>query len=165
MGGVLFIDEAYYLYRPENERDYGQEAIEILLQVMENKRDDLVVILAGYTDRMDAFFESQSRDSARASRITSISRTTRNDELLAIAELMLSDMNYKFSADARETFVRYIALRKDAAALRQRALDPQRARPGAPAPGQPPCRQPRPDLDVGGSDVVGGVRRLGQPRV
>ena len=61
MGGVLFIDEAYYLYRPENERDYGQEAIEILLQVMENNRDDLVVILAGYADRMDRFFASQSR--------------------------------------------------------------------------------------------------------
>ena len=58
MGGVLFIDEAYYLYRPENERDYGQEAIEILLQVMENQRDDLVVILAGYKDRMDTFFQS-----------------------------------------------------------------------------------------------------------
>src|SRR6185369_7448656 len=56
MGGVLFIDEAYYLYRPENERDYGQEAIEILLQVMENHRDDLVVILAGYKDRMETFF-------------------------------------------------------------------------------------------------------------
>ena len=61
MGGVLFIDEAYYLYRPENERDYGQEAIEILLQVMENQRDDLVVILAGYGDRMDKFFSQQSR--------------------------------------------------------------------------------------------------------
>ena len=58
MGGVLFIDEAYYLYRPENERDYGQEAIEILLQVMENQRDDLVVILAGYRDRMETFFRS-----------------------------------------------------------------------------------------------------------
>ena len=61
MGGVLFIDEAYYLYRPENERDYGQEAIEILLQVMENQRDDLVVILAGYKDRMDSFFALQPR--------------------------------------------------------------------------------------------------------
>jgi probable Rubsico expression protein CbbX len=58
MGGVLFIDEAYYLYRPENERDYGQEAIEILLQMMESRRDDLVVILAGYADRMDRFFTS-----------------------------------------------------------------------------------------------------------
>src|SRR5664279_2602740 len=58
MGGVLFIDEAYYLYRAENERDYGQEAIEILLQVMEDNRDDLVVILAGYADRMEHFFSS-----------------------------------------------------------------------------------------------------------
>ncbi len=75
MGGVLFIDEAYYLYRPENEKDYGQEAIEILLQVMENQRDDLVVILAGYQDRMDTFFPPTPA-SARASRTTSISRTT-----------------------------------------------------------------------------------------
>ncbi len=65
MGGVLFIDEAYYLYRPENERDYGQEAIEILLQVMENQRDDLVVILAGYADRMDTFFRSNPGLSSR----------------------------------------------------------------------------------------------------
>ena len=57
MGGVLFIDEAYYLYRPENERDYGQEVMEILLQVMENNRDDLVVILAGYKDKMDKFLK------------------------------------------------------------------------------------------------------------
>ena len=66
MGGVLFIDEAYYLYRPENERDYGQEAIEILLQVMENQRDDLVVILAGYKDRMDTFFQSNPGQIGRA---------------------------------------------------------------------------------------------------
>jgi probable Rubsico expression protein CbbX len=65
MGGVLFIDEAYYLYRPENERDYGQEAIEILLQVMENQRDDLVVIVAGYQDRMDTFFRSNPGMSSR----------------------------------------------------------------------------------------------------
>ena len=65
MGGVLFIDEAYYLYRPENERDYGQEAIEILLQVMENQRDDLVVILAGYEDRMETFFRSNPGLSSR----------------------------------------------------------------------------------------------------
>ena len=77
MGGVLFIDEAYYLYRPDNERDYGQEAIEILLQVMENQRDDLVVILAGYGDRMDELLRLQSRASARASHITSTSRTMR----------------------------------------------------------------------------------------
>ena len=75
MGGVLFIDEAYYLYRPENERDYGQEAIEILLQVMENQRDDLVVILAGYADRMDTFFASNPA-SVRASPTTSTSRIT-----------------------------------------------------------------------------------------
>jgi probable Rubsico expression protein CbbX len=111
MGGVLFIDEAYYLYRPENERDYGQESIEILLQVMENNREDLVVILAGYADRMDRFFTSNPGFRSRIAHHIDFPDYA-DDELLAIAELMLRDMNYKFSADAREAFVRYIALRK-----------------------------------------------------
>ena len=111
MGGVLFIDEAYYLYRPENERDYGQESIEILLQVMENNREDLVVILAGYADRMDRFFGSNPGFRSRIAHHIDFPDYA-DDELLAIAELMLRDMSYKFSADAREAFVRYIALRK-----------------------------------------------------
>src|SRR5579864_4087967 len=93
MGGVLFIDEAYYLYRPENERDYGAEAIEILLQVMENNRDDLVVILAGYKDRMDKFFHSnQGMRSRIAHHIEFPDYAV--DELLAIAKLMLAAQNY-----------------------------------------------------------------------
>jgi probable Rubsico expression protein CbbX len=111
MGGVLFIDEAYYLYRPDNERDYGQEAIEILLQVMESQREDLVVILAGYGDRMDKFFSSNPGFRSRIAHHIDFPDYA-DDELLAIAELMLRDMNYKFSADAREAFVRYIELRK-----------------------------------------------------
>jgi probable Rubsico expression protein CbbX len=111
MGGVLFIDEAYYLYRPDNERDYGQEAIEILLQVMENNREDLVVIMAGYADRMDRFFRSNPGFRSRIAHHIDFPDYA-EDELLAIAELMLRDMNYKFSVDARETFVRYITLRK-----------------------------------------------------
>ena len=111
MGGVLFIDEAYYLYRPDNERDYGQEAIEILLQVMESQREDLVVILAGYGDRMDKFFASNPGFRSRIAHHIDFPDYS-DDELLAIAELMLHDMNYKFSADAREAFIRYIALRK-----------------------------------------------------
>ena len=111
MGGVLFIDEAYYLYRPDNERDYGQEAIEILLQVMENNREDLVVILAGYADRMDKFFASNPGFRSRIAHHIDFPDYA-DDELLAIAELMLRDMNYKFSPDAREAFVRYIGLRK-----------------------------------------------------
>ena len=95
MGGVLFIDEAYYLYRPENERDYGQEAIEILLQVMENQRDDLVVIFAGYKDRMDTLLRVATRAWPRASPTTSTSRTTRDAELFAIAGLMLEQMHYR----------------------------------------------------------------------
>ena len=111
MGGVLFIDEAYYLYRPDNERDYGQEAIEILLQVMENNREDLVVILAGYADRMDKFFASNPGFRSRIAHHIDFPDYA-DDELLAIAELMLRDMNYKFSPDAREAFERYITLRK-----------------------------------------------------
>ena len=88
MGGVLFIDEAYYLYRPENERDYGQEAIEILLQVMENQRDDLVVILAGYKDRMDTFFKSNPGMSSRIAHHLDFPDYA-GDELLQIGERML----------------------------------------------------------------------------
>jgi len=111
MGGVLFIDEAYYLYRPDNERDYGQEAIEILLQVMENQRDDLVVILAGYGDRMDKFFASNPGFRSRIAHHIDFPDYS-DDELLSIAELMLTEQNYKFSPDAEAAFVRYIALRK-----------------------------------------------------
>lgn len=110
MGGVLFIDEAYYLYRPENERDYGQEAIEILLQVMENQRDDLVVILAGYADRMDTFFRSNPGMSSRIAHHLDFPDYT-EDELLAIAERMLARQNYRFGAGAREAFAQYLARR------------------------------------------------------
>jgi probable Rubsico expression protein CbbX len=111
MGGVLFIDEAYYLYRPENERDYGQEAIEILLQIMENQRDDLVVILAGYGDRMDTFFSSNPGFRSRIAHHVDFPDYG-EAELLQIAEIMLENQSYKFSAAARDAFARYIALRK-----------------------------------------------------
>jgi probable Rubsico expression protein CbbX len=111
MGGVLFIDEAYYLYRPDNERDYGQEAIEILLQVMENNREDLVVIMAGYADRMNRFFASNPGFRSRIAHHIDFPDYT-DDQLLAIAELMLRDMNYKLTPDARAAFIRYIKLRK-----------------------------------------------------
>jgi probable Rubsico expression protein CbbX len=111
MGGVLFIDEAYYLYRPENERDYGQEAIEILLQVMEAQREDLVVVLAGYGDRMERFFQSNPGFRSRIAHHIDFPDYS-DAELLAIAELMLVEQNYRFSAEAREAFIRYISLRK-----------------------------------------------------
>jgi probable Rubsico expression protein CbbX len=110
MGGVLFIDEAYYLYRPDNERDYGQEAIEILLQVMENQRDDLVVILAGYKDRMDTFFHSNPGLSSRIAHHLDFPDYSA-DELLAISDRMLASQNYRFGDRARETFAQYLALR------------------------------------------------------
>ena len=110
MGGVLFIDEAYYLYRPENERDYGQEAIEILLQVMENQRDDLVVILAGYKDRMDTFFQSNPGMSSRIAHHLDFPDYSEG-ELQQIADKMLGAMNYHFGAGARDAFAEYLALR------------------------------------------------------
>jgi len=110
MGGVLFIDEAYYLYKPENERDYGAESIEILLQVMENNRDDLVVILAGYRDKMEKFFQSNPGMRSRIAHHIDFP-DYQPDELLAIAELMLAGQNYRFSAEAREAFIRYLKLR------------------------------------------------------
>jgi probable Rubsico expression protein CbbX len=111
MGGVLFIDEAYFLYRPENERDYGQEAIEILLQVMENQRDDLVVILAGYKDRMERFFESNPGMSSRIAHHIDFPDYG-SDELAAIAELMLEQMQYRLSDDARRALSDYIERRQ-----------------------------------------------------
>jgi probable Rubsico expression protein CbbX len=110
MGGVLFIDEAYYLYRPENERDYGQESIEILLQVMENQRDDLVVILAGYKDRMATFFKSNPGMSSRIAHHLDFPDYT-PDELLAIAATMLGQLNYRFGDGTREVFAEYLSLR------------------------------------------------------
>ncbi len=111
MGGVLFIDEAYYLYRPENERDYGQEAIEILLQVMESQREDLVVILAGYGERMEKFFQSNPGFRSRIAHHIDFPDYS-DDELLRIAELMLEAQNYRFAPEARKAFIRYIAARK-----------------------------------------------------
>jgi probable Rubsico expression protein CbbX len=111
MGGVLFIDEAYYLYRPENERDYGQEAIEILLQIMENQRDDLVVILAGYGERMEKFFASNPGFRSRIAHHVEFPDYG-EAELLQIAELMLEQQNYRFSPAARGAFARYVALRR-----------------------------------------------------
>jgi len=110
MGGVLFIDEAYYLYRPENERDYGQEAIEILLQVMENHRDDLVVILAGYKDRMDTFFQSNPGMASRIAHHIDFPDYS-VDELYSISGLMLAKMGYRLAPDAEDALREYIARR------------------------------------------------------
>jgi len=110
MGGVLFIDEAYYLYRPENERDYGAEAIEILLQVMENNRDDLVVIFAGYKDRMDVFYQSNPGLSSRVANHIDFPDYSAS-ELLAIAKLILAQENYRFSEDGGAVFADYIVRR------------------------------------------------------
>jgi probable Rubsico expression protein CbbX len=110
MGGVLFIDEAYYLYRPENERDYGQEAIEILLQVMENQREDLVVILAGYRERMQTFFRSNPGLSSRIAHHLDFP-DYRPEELEAIAQRMLESMQYRLSAAGLAALRDYIPLR------------------------------------------------------
>ncbi|WP_295558558.1 CbbX protein [uncultured Hyphomicrobium sp.] len=112
MGGVLFIDEAYYLHRPENERDYGQEAIEILLQVMENQRDDLVVVLAGYADRMQTFFQSNPGFRSRVSHHIDFPDYS-DAELLEIAERMLARQTYTLAPDARRSLADYISLRRE----------------------------------------------------
>ena len=112
MGGVLFIDEAYYLYRPENERDYGQEAIEILLQIMENQRDDLVVILAGYADRMDKFFSANPGFRSRIAHHIDFPDYS-DPELLQIADLMLWQQNYHLTPEAKDALTDYISLRRD----------------------------------------------------
>ncbi|MFA5121503.1 CbbX protein [Zavarzinia sp.] len=111
MGGVLFIDEAYYLYRPENERDYGQEAIEILLQVMENKREDLVVILAGYADRMETFFACNPGFRSRIAHHVDFPDYS-DGELIAIADMTLERQNYRLSERARAALTDYIRRRR-----------------------------------------------------
>jgi len=111
MGGVLFIDEAYYLYRQENERDYGQESIEILLQTMENNRDDLVVILAGYADKMDRFFHSNPGFRSRVAHHIDFPDYADAD-LMAIGEKMLASLNYKLSPEASLALAEYIPLRR-----------------------------------------------------
>ena len=138
MGGVLFIDEAYYLYRAENERDYGQEAIEILLQVMENQREDLVVILAGYKDRMDTFFQSNPGMSSRIAHHIDFPDYSLG-ELLAIGDLMVAEAGYRLSPEADGDLPRLPCAPQRAATVRERPQRPQRA--GA---GPPPPRRPRP---------------------
>ena len=112
MGGVLFIDEAYYLYKPDNERDYGSEAIEILLQVMENQRDELVVILAGYKERMDIFYESNPGLASRIANHVHFPDYSA-DELLEIGKRMLAEQQYKITAEGESVLLRYIQLRKE----------------------------------------------------
>nr|ARO91176.1 cfxQ protein homolog [Flintiella sanguinaria] len=110
MGGLLFIDEAYYLYKPDNERDYGAEAIEILLQVMENQRRDLVVIFAGYKDRMDKFYQSNPGLSSRVTNHVDFPDYT-PEELLLIGKLMLQDQQYRISIEAEKVVLDYIERR------------------------------------------------------
>ena len=162
MGGVLFIDEAYFLYRPENERDYGQEAIEILLQVMENQRDDLVVILAGYRDRMERFFQSNPGMSSRIAHHVDFPDYT-PEELLQIAGLMLEKMQYRLSPEGEAALVEYIALRRAQPNFANARSNSQRPRPCPAAPGQPPGRRPRRPPHAAGTHVDRGRRRPRQP--
>ena len=110
MGGILFIDEAYYLYKPDNERDYGAEAIEILLQVMENQRDDLVVILAGYKDKMEKFYDSNPGLSSRIANHVDFPDYS-PEELLKIGKIMLEEQQYQLTKDAENVFLDYITKR------------------------------------------------------
>ena len=150
MGGVLFIDEAYYLYRAGDSLDYGQEVIDILLQVMENEREQLVVILAGYKDRMDEFFGVNPGMSSRIAHHLDFA-AYELDELAAIGQLMLEGSRYYLSEAAEQAFRDYLDPADATATVRQR---PQRAqRTGArPAPARaPPRLRPAPPLDPGRS--------------
>jgi len=111
MGGVLFIDEAYYLYKPDNERDYGSEAIEILLQVMENQREDFVVIFAGYKDRMDSFYESNPGLSSRVANHIDFPDYT-GEELIKIGRLILEEQQYRLTEEAEKVLLDYIEARR-----------------------------------------------------
>ena len=141
-GGVLFIDEAYYLYRPENERDYGQEAIEILLQVMETERENLVVVLAGYRDRMETFFRSNPGMGSRVAHHIHFPDFD-VEELMAIGELMLRAAGLRAHARGRARVPPLRRAARGAAAVRARPQHPQRDRPGAHAPGEPALRPAR----------------------
>lgn len=110
MGGILFIDEAYYLYKPDNERDYGAEAIEILLQVMENQRDDLVIIFAGYKERMDSFYASNPGLSSRVANHVDFPDYS-PEELLQIGKMMLEDQQYVLTSESEIALLEYIKLR------------------------------------------------------
>jgi probable Rubsico expression protein CbbX len=109
-GGILFIDEAYYLHRPENERDYGQETIEVLLQAMESERENLVVVMAGYADRMEEFFQANPGMGSRVAHHISFPDYN-GDELMRIAELMVGNQGYVLSEDAAGAFRDYIERR------------------------------------------------------
>lgn len=113
MGGVLFIDNANSIYRPDNERDYGAEAIEILLQVMENSRNDIVVILAGYKDPMDTFYSSNPGLSSRVTHHIHFPDYT-VEELMQIAQVILSERNSQLSSDAEEALASWLTAKKDA---------------------------------------------------
>ena len=112
MGGILFIDEAYYLYKPDNERDYGAEAIEILLQVMENQRDDLVVILAGYKNKMQKFYDSNPGLSSRIANHVDFPDYS-PEELLKIGKIMLEEQQYQLTKEAEDVFLEYVKKRME----------------------------------------------------
>ena len=161
MGGVLFIDEAYYLYRQENERDYGQETIEMLLQVMENDRDDLVVILAGYKDRMDTFFQSNPGMSSRIAHHLDFPDYTA-DELMAIARLMLAEQGYVLSQGAEVALADYVVGGWPSPAL------PMPAASATPSSGPASARRPArvlrgPPARQGGAHAHRGGRHPPQP--
>ena len=157
MGGVLFIDEAYYLYRPENERDYGPEAIEMLLQVMENQRSDLVVILAGYKEKMETFFQANAGFRSRiAHHIDFPDYST--DELMQIGEMMLEKQMYSFDEQSKTAFAEYLELRQKQAQFAnarsvRNALDRIR------------LRQANRLIEVGGSIGENELRRIDEQDV
>merc|ERR1712099_87283 len=110
MGGVLLVDEAYYLYNASNDRDYGQESIEILLNIMETQQDDLVVALAGYKDRMDKFFSYIPGMMSRIGNHIDFPNYSA-EELVKISGVMAGQLEYDIADDAYPVFQQYIEKR------------------------------------------------------
>jgi len=110
LGGILFIDEAYYLHRPQNERDYGQEAIEVLLQVMESERQNLVVVMAGYAEPMEDFFQANPGMGSRVAHHIHFPDYAAG-ELMQIGRLMVDQQGYELSESADQAFQDYIGQR------------------------------------------------------
>jgi probable Rubsico expression protein CbbX len=107
-GGILFIDEAHHLYKPDNERDYGAEAIELLLQVMENQRDDLILIFGGKKDRLEGFFNSNPGISSRIGNHIDFP-DYKSDDLKEISKFVLTNNSrYRFTEESLEILSFYI---------------------------------------------------------
>lgn len=108
-GGILFIDNAYTIYQPDNERDYGSEAVEMILQVMENQRDDLVIIFSGEKEKMEKFFHTNPGISSRVGNHIHFKDYTVNDLIKIADSLLLKEYRYKINIEALKILEFYLS--------------------------------------------------------